>query len=457
MKKYILFFVLVCISFSCSDFIDVGESNYRIPQSVVFGDDNTAVSAIMGIYYEISSSQIYTGDFNSMSSLAGLSADDLVDYNSNPGIVDFERNDIMSNNANISSLWNSLYKVIYQCNSMLEGLEVSTGLTNVTRSQLIGESKFIRAFCYFYLVNLFGDIPIVTSTDYKANSVLTRESVSDVYTQIVSDLISAKDLMSDSYVTPERVRPNSFSASALLSKVYLFLGDWVNTELESSRVIENSEYGIVDEVNDVFARESKEAIWQIAPVDGLSNTNEAMYYVIAIDPSYLVLRDDVVNEFDMNDKRLNSWIGSIDVSGLKVYYPFKYKLQEYGTRPSQFSQVIRLSEVYLIRSESRVMENDLLGAVSDLDVVRRRAGIPLIADIDPDIDGGSLFQIIQSERRRELFAEWGIRWFDLKRLNTVVQTLSPIKEEISNDDSLYPVPEDERRRNPKLGLQNPGY
>ncbi len=95
----------------------------------------------------------------------------------------------------------------------------------------MGEARFFRAFCYFYLVNLFGDVPLATTTDSTINARLPRIPSDEVYQQIITDLKEAESLLSTEYLDanlksygglPERVRPTKWAASAMLARVYLY-------------------------------------------------------------------------------------------------------------------------------------------------------------------------------------------------------------------------------------------
>src|SRR5699024_9452423 len=123
---------------------------------------------------------------------------------------------------------------------------------------------------------------------------------------------------------------------------------------------------------------------------------------------------------------------------------------------SEFSMVMRLAEQYLIRSEARTQLGKLTGAIADLDKIRKRANLDLIINLKPSIDKGTLLDSIQVERQRELFSEWGHRWLDLKRTGTVSEVLSTKKSFWEDTDALYPIPEEERSKNPNL-TQNIGY
>jgi hypothetical protein len=118
--------------------------------------------------------------------------------------------------------------------------------------------------------------------------------------------------------------------------------------------------------------------------------------------------------------------------------------------------VLRLAEQYLIRSEARAMKNNFAGAIEDLDVLRVRAGLPMLSANNEDLSKEELLNTILEERRKELFTEWGHRWLDLKRTNKAENFLSILSEEWNNTDIFYPVPAQERMKNPNL-TQNPGY
>ncbi len=119
---------------------------------------------------------------------AGLSADELRYYTVS-GLDEFTNNAITE--ANHSAIeyyyWIAPYTYIYTVNLALERLAVSTSLSAPVSKQLTGEAKFIRAFCYFYLVNLFGDVPLITVSDYRINEKMGRSAAASVYQQIKKD------------------------------------------------------------------------------------------------------------------------------------------------------------------------------------------------------------------------------------------------------------------------------
>lgn len=455
--KFILISVFVGFV-CCSDFLEVDVEKSQITKDKVFEDDIIATSAVMGIYSDMYASPSFAnGNYVSVTGLCGMSSNQLHYYSNNAVFDAFGRYDISSENSNVLALWKSLYYTIYSANNAFEGLNSSISISDEVKDQLIGEVLFVRAFSYFYLVNLFGDVPLVLSTDYRMNSVLNRNEAMEVYDQIIDDLVRAKTLLSYDYPTAERTRPNKSVAAALLARVYLYIKDWSKAELNASEVIEDGRYKLLQDLNAVFLKGSEEAIWQLRPSAPSCNTNEGITFLLVYPPninssSPFGLTNEVLNAFEQGDFRRKVWVDSLISEGQIFYYPFKYKMN-YGEL-SEYSMVVRLSEMYLIRSEARFFLDEMDSSVADLNLVRQRAGI---ASIDGQgIAGDSLLMLIEREREVELLAEWGHRWLDLKRTDRADDVLGELPG-YSSFDSLYPIPKGEFDKNPFLGDQNDGY
>src|SRR5690606_17373452 len=98
--------------------------------------------------------------------------------------------------------------LIYAANLIIEGTEKSSYLTEEQKNQIIGEALFVRAMIHFYVMNLFGDIPYIKTSDYTQNIDVSRMPENEVYIEISTDLIQAKGLLTESYSSSERIRPN---------------------------------------------------------------------------------------------------------------------------------------------------------------------------------------------------------------------------------------------------------
>lgn len=453
---------------SCSDLLEVPNSKNLVRRTDAFSSDLSALSAVIGIYHDLSQNSYANGDYKSMVALCALSADEL-DYIYNQprdeDMADFDQNNLKSGNLNIKSIWQSSYRNIYNCNSVIETLGESADITDAVRRQLSAEALFIRAFNYFNLVNLFGEVPLVTAIAYEKNSYQQRRSVEDIYSSIVGDLKQAESILSNNYITGlntptnDRVRVNKMAVQALLARVSLFLTEWETSEFYATSIIESGLYSLPLDPNLVFLSDSPETIWQLMPIGAEHTTMQAFYFIV-VDPaySYFSLERGLVDSFESNDLRRSNWIGEFSLGGdSSIYFPYKYKARDYTDPRTEYSVIFRLAEQYLIRAECRARRGDLVGAVADLDSVRNRAGVALISEKNPNATAEELLDYILHERRLELFCEGGHRWLDLNRLDKLLPMLGPTKPFITNDDKLYPIPSSEFLLNPHLGLQNPGY
>ncbi len=452
--RFTLIFFFAQSVISCKKFVEVPPSPTQIMNYKVFENDGTATRAIIGMYIQmIESKNLFSSGHTTF--YPGLSADELY-YYSNDVKQEFFKNEIGTNSHDLISIvfWSPAYKYIYAANACIEGLAKSQTLTPSLKRSLTGEAKFIRAYCYFYLVNLFGDVPLITTTDYEVNSLMPRTAKFLVYDQIISDLIDAQNLLEAAYPTSEKIRPNKWTATALLARTYLYKEEWAKAAEQSSMVISSGMYSLVTNVNNVFLKSSNETIFQLQP--GSININTWEGNVIlppssAVVPTYL-LTNTVLNAFETGDLRRDSWVKSRDLSGQTFFYPFKYKVQM-SAAVTEYYIYLRLAEQYLIRSEAKAQLNDIGGSQADLNVIRNRAGLSNTAAADK----ASLLLAIEHERQVELFAEWGHRWFDLKRTNranTILSTLKPSTWQPT--DVLWPIPSIQISLNSAL-TQNPGY
>lgn len=458
MKYYFIpLFFLLYITPSCNKFIEVDPPIDRLSAEVVFTDQETATSAVIGIYTNmIISTQpdILSGG---ITVYTGLAADELYNINtSNANLSEFTNNAISPSNSVLqTNFWQKGFNIIYHVNVCMEGLDNNTYLPKPVRDQLLGETYLSRAFIYYYFVNLFGDVPLLLKTDYQENQKAARTATTTVYGQIIADLKNAQTLLGFSYPTNEPVRPNKWAATALLAKVYLTLGQWALAEQESSLIINSGDYSLEPNLNNVFLASSSEAIWQIMPVTRGYNTTEGLTFVpssLSSGPPNFPLSNYLINSFEADDLRKDSWVTSKIAQGQTYYYPFKYKIGAFGMPLTEYYMVLRLAEQYLIRAESLTRQGKIDEAKNDLNMIRERAGLSLT----PASTTEELLEAIAHERRIELFAEWGHRWFDLKRTQKANEVLAPIKPGWQLTDTLFPIPLGQIHSNPAL-TQNPGY
>jgi hypothetical protein len=461
----------------CKKLVTVESPITSLTSTNVYNNDATAAAVLTGIYTSLSQYNYQPGtSFNSISLASGLSADELTlaggSSNSNTLLAQFYLNALTAGNVTVpQGMWSVFYSNIYTVNVAIERLAESNSLTPIVKQQLTGEAKFVRAFCYFYLTNLYGAVPLTTNSDFTVNALLSRSAPTLVYQQIIADLKAAQSLLSNDYVasdaessTTERVRPNKWAATALLARAYLYTGDWADAAAQATAIISNSSMYSLTPLNNVFLKNNNEAIWQLQPVDAGWNTPDARVFILPLTgptifstpsyPAYLSL--SLLTSFEPGDQRRVNWVDSVTTSGATYYYPYKYKNATLNAAVTEYTMVLRLGEQYLIRAE--VEAHGASGnAVVDLDIIRNRAGLPNYAG---PMDPASLLNAIYHERQVELFTEWGHRWLDLKRTGTVssvMTTVAPLKKTTWNSGwQLYPLPSYDIKLDPNL-VQNPGY
>ncbi len=455
-KYYLIALITLCFLLpGCEDFLEPETPLDQIDQQSVFTNETTATAAVTTLYGKLRDGGFLSGHASGNNVLFGFYADEL-DFYANPGSTteSFYLHQVLPSNTTLSDIWNIPYNIIYSANAVIEGIESASALPEELKKQLRGEAFFIRAFCHFHLLNSFGDVPYIKTTDYSINTSVSRMSSQEVYDNILVDLLEAKSLLGMEYMDSERIRPNSLVVSALLARVYLYRQDWANAELESSRLINNSLFTLDADINNVFLKDSPSTVWQFKPLNQGDNTVEAKFFIFNEGPPpFTALNPDLLADMEVVDLRKLNWIGEVSDGSQSWYFPFKYKERSNTGTSLEYSKVFRLAEQYLIRAEARAMSGNISGAQHDLNMVRNRAGL----EITTASTSQQLKVAILSERRFELFTEFGHRWFDLRRMGMAEEVLAPIKSNWKNTDVLLPIPESELSANPNLNPQNPGY
>jgi len=477
--KIIIYTTIILFAFSvfgCRKFIEIDGPDTSVNQKNVYTSNSNAISAVTGIYTKMASTYWSLN----LSVFPDLSADNLVLFDmNNAGIKMLYQNMLNRSDVDTRVLWGDSYSYIYDTNAAIEGLVQSDKLSEAVKTHLLGEVYFLRAYFYFYMVNLYGEVPLVISTDYTISSKLSNSSTITVYNQIISDLKTAQQLLSENYVdgtviqtTSERTRPNKTTATALLSRVYLYTKNFVQAKLEATKIINATETYALSNLKTVFQKNSTETIWSLQPVSNNENTKEGSFYIYPEDgPNYLnyvYLSNNLLTAFSPGDARKNEWIRTYTNGSNSYSYPAKYKVKDGDpANPQEYTIVFRLSEQYLIRAESEIELGDIDAGVYDLNQIRKRSrSLPTI-DIPnplPDLPNGMSLdnarKAVQQERRVELFTEWGNRWFDLKRTNTINEVMTLVAPTKSSNwasyQSVYPIPFTEILANPNL-KQNMGY
>lgn len=442
--------------YGCDNFVEVDLPSSQLTSSAIFEDKATANAAMVSIYAKMRDSGMLSGNLSGLSNQMGNYTDELVYYGSITGKTrDFYNNTILPSNTDIFTWWNNAYNQIYAANAIIEGVNASNALPQADKKQLTGEALFARSLLHFYLMNLYGDVPYIVTTNYQQNKEVHKMPSIELYSHIIKDLELAVSLLPESYISNDRIRPNKSVAMALLARVYLYNKQWAEAANAASYLLNNTQtYAWQTNLDVVFLKESSTTIWQFIPRTTGQNTQEGETFIFKAGPPPLAaLSTELINTFEPGDQRKVHWVKAVTKGTDTWYHVNKYKQKSKTASSLEYSIVFRLAEQYLIRSEARAEQGDLIGAKEDLDKIRTTAGLTATTALSKQ----DILDAILKERRVEFFTEKGHRFFDLKRANRLDATLAPVKAGWNPADQLLPLPESELTLNSNLKPQNPGY
>jgi len=387
--------------------------------------------------------------------------------------------------GNVNQIWNTMYQIIARCNFILDNVDRVESANEAVISQSIGEARFLRAYAYSLLSQLYGDVPLVTTTLDLSEAYVTRTPKSSVVDFILAEFEEASTLL------PPDNRPNTMAVSqgaawALASRVALYNERWDDAIAAATKVMqqEGSQFELHPDYGKITHRSgktSKEIIWAIqfnytdvfheTPVSyrsrmsgGYSNRMPVQALVdsydcidgLSIDESPLY---DPAKPFENRDPRLGMTIAlpgstyygyqfethkdslqcwnynvspAVRVPNLDATHTFasfsgycwrKYAdpSEEHATRSDINPIIIRYAEVLLNYAEAKLEANKV-----DATVYQALNKLRLRVDM-PEIEEGqssdALRTIIRKERKAELAGE-GLRYFDIIRWRIADQVLN---------------------------------
>jgi hypothetical protein len=448
MKNYIvlfLAFILMTAGLSgCKKLIDVSTPQNQLTTDKVY-TDTTATTAVLISIYALFDKTI-DPNYNKF---MGLYTDELNYPTSTSN--GFLLSNLATNDVNVLNIWKNNYFAIYSCNDMITQLRASNSLPSTIVASYTAEAKFLRAYSYFYLVNSFGSIPLVLTTDVTQTAKAVKSDSASVYRQIVSDLTDAQTALSVNYIGSGKVRANKFTATAMLARVNLYQRDWVNAEANASTVINSGLYSLTPSPAGVFFANSNEAIFQFYTQYGF--ITDAPTLIPSSGKPLYPITPVLLNAFEPGDLRKTNWLRSTVVSGTTFYYPYKYHNRTTNTSTPEYLMALRLAEQYLIRAEARAHQGNVSGAINDLNLIRTRAGL---TPLSTSINQNAAYNAISQEWRIEFFTEWGHRYLELKRTDQLNTAISAYKSTWSSKSILLPIPQNEITYDSNL-KQNNGY
>ncbi|WP_338357962.1 RagB/SusD family nutrient uptake outer membrane protein [Yeosuana marina] len=443
---YIITLLLTINMFTgCDSVLDV-KLDDEVKSSEAITDEVSLRSAVIGLYSEMQSSTYYGGEFVLAQALTG-GIGEATGFRER--FAQLANAIIPASSTYIESNWVDVYALVNSSNLILEKID-ELGIDD-PNSQ--GSALFFRALGHFDALRQFGEftnsssvygIPVSTTfLDSQTAVSIARSSVADSFSQIVTDLNDAISLLD---YDDDRYFVSRATAEALLARVYLYQGNYPMAEQLATDVINNSDYALNADFNDIYDIEgSDESIFELQ-FQGV-NGNGLTELLSVSPPEVSANYDDFFKDMDADDDPRSFRFYD---TGSVVY------VDKYGTSDNDVEGnaiILKLSEMYLIRAEARARQTptDLTTALEDLNEVRTRSlpSQPILEADVPDFD--SFVDVLINERARELAFE-GHRWFDIVRLGRAESILG-----IPAYRTVYPIPQREVNISKGVIVQNPQY
>ncbi|MNQ27884.1 SusD family protein [compost metagenome] len=359
------------------------------------------------------------------------------------------------NMGSMNSIYTAHYYTIQSANIGLEKMALAP-ISDSQKNQYMGESLFIRAYCYYELVNLYGDVPLYTNSLGTADLKLQRSPAAEVYAQIEADLKESAAKL-ESIPVNRSGRVNKWAAYALLARVSLFQEKWADAKLYSNKVITEGPFTLEADFLNIWNVNNHNGVESILEAQSSSVQDKSLGSML---PTFSGARGEDKKNFPSNDAAdvIDGWGWCMPTSDLenaylsendvirrrstitkwgeaaygdevlnpthkfslndnksgricrKYYIPIATRRaldQKDGKLPLNVP-LIRLAEMYLTRAEASYhTTGDALG---DINIIRARVKL----DPKTGLSGPTLLKQIYKERRLELAFE-GLRLFDIRR------------------------------------------
>ncbi len=445
-KQSFLAALLFMTALGCDSLLDL-EPSQSISDATAYETSEAIQTALIGTYDGLSDDDQYGGSYLYLADLLGQDGDVFWSGTFEQPEEAFQKN-FRTENSFVTAVWTESYETINRVNNILANINVAD---DDIRDRIEGEAKFIRGITYFELARVFGKswndgdpsgnlaVPLVLepTESITEESFVSRNTVQQVYNQVINDLTDARDLLPAS----NGFFADTYAASAILSRVYRQQDEWTSARDEASRVIESGNYVLLDNYTDAFANSSNtsEDIFaiQVTGQDGSNDMN--LFYAPDADGG----RGDVdiqqvhLDKYETGDERLDQFYQD----GNGVVRTAKWQNSVDGN-----IGVVRLAEMYLTRAEANLILGESVGdtPANDLNEVRNRVG--LIVNPAPTVED------VRDERFLELAFE-GHFLHDIKRREG---SLTGAGLDWDANELVYPVPQREMDANSNL-TQNAGY
>jgi len=478
MKKLLSIIITVSsLLIACKkDFIESSPIS-TVSIDAVYKTDKDFQDAVVGVY------SVLRNQYQDFWIFGDLRADDSWHALGNDALLISVNTFSLNSGANLMiNSWRNYYAVINRANQILSKIADADPAIVTNKDKHIAEAKFLRAFAYFDLVRIWGDVPLNTEPisieeGYKKG----REKVAAIYNDlIIPDLLDAESKLPAKYTGVNVGRATKGAASAMLGRVYLTIKDFAKAEAKLQQVTTMG-YALLPNYNDLFNYSNdehhSEYIFDIEYQDGglglgsgYSNKFLPKSAGSAADLFYGVKGGageqntptvEFFNAFDPADKRRDVTVSKGYYDQNNVFQGFiqiatftkKYLAVTPAINDSKVNwKVIRYADVLLMYAEALNENGKTPLAIPYINQIRKRAGLPeytTLTQADARIK-------IASERRFELGME-GVRWFDLVRTGKAMEVMAPFG--IKPHMEVFPLPliEIQIINDASILPQNPGY
>jgi hypothetical protein len=439
--KSILFISILIAVTSCNKALTEIPNN-AIPTSASIVDASTARAAIIGTYDAVQG--YYASNYPT---LGTITADNVIFNGTLSQYLQLDQNAIPADNVITVAAYQGIYKAINLANSVIAYVpNVNDPLLSSTeKNSILGEAYFIRALGYFDLGRGWGGIQIQLkpTTDLSVLKGIKRSTLDQTYDQVLADLTQAEQLLPEDATTRNRAQKST--ARALRARLHLYRQQWADAESYATQVISNTKYVLVKPYKTFFTAPflSSESVFELTFTTNDKNSFWNLWYPSSLGGQFTLKPSEAIVA-KLNNPAIGGTRNTLIAGSGASVYGVLYNTSATSTDPSY---VIRIAELYLIRAEARAQQNNLTGALADLNTIRSRAGVAnSTATTQADI-----LQAIEDENSVE-FAFEGHRWFDLVRTGRTGTVLG-----LTNKNYwLFPIPLSDILSDPDV-TQNPGY
>ena len=494
--KFIIFLCLLTLG-ACSDMLNE-QPRGDYAEAAFYQTSAQAVLAINAAYQPLS----FASDNNRLWVFGDVASDDAAkggDPGDQADIGLVDNFQIFPTNGPVESEWGVLYEGINRANLVLQRVP-AINMDATLKNRVLGEARFLRAVYYFYLVNIYGDVPLILEPLNADKLQVTQSPVSTIYTQAIeADLLVAIQNLPAAHAGPDVGRATKGAAQALLAKAYLYQQKWQPALETAQAVINGGQYDLLPVYGNNFRaayKNNRESVFAVQHLSGqvpfqgnrlnqwfAPRPNENGYFFDAPTPGFVAEFEQTATK--VADPRLDYSVGRAGTTWLNgepfdpqwspTGYLNKKHVQPLAEVPAATKGdgnlnyvMIRYADVLLIAAEALNELNRGAEALPYLNRVRKRAresylndpalapatGTPTVpANLLPDVVNTSqtnLRDAIRHERRVELGLEFH-RYFDLVRYGQAYAEAALRDKNYSFAKNRYvPLPQSERDTNKAL-------